>query len=460
MTGQIAILIALALFFAQAVNLALLVNERRDLRFEQAIRPAVVRLTDAAERVIGGRPLPGADRPLARRGDGPPNPPAPFHKRGRAQLLASNPIAPGLHRLPEAEAAVAVALRESNIAYGRIVSGTGPLPPDDPRLRRLDPERADRVRSRNGQLQLAVELPGRGWVTVKAGWPRSHWGLLSRLIAQTLILYGIILIPVLWLSRRISRPLRQLTVAARGFGRGERDAPLLPSGPDDVRALTEAFNGLRLRVGGMLDEKDRMLGAIGHDLRTPLAALRVRIESVEDDADRARMAETIDEMSRTLDDILSLARIGRPSEPATETDLGALTDAVVEDFRDLGAAVTMADPPRIVRSVRPALMRRAIRNLIENAVKYAGAAEVSVVEAAGAVRIVVADRGPGIPEDKLGAVFESFTRLDESRNRDSGGVGLGLALARGIVREAGGEIAIGNRDGGGLIAEIVLPANG
>ena len=451
LTGQIAVLIALALFLAQAVNLALLISERRELRFEQAIRPAVVRLTDAAERVVGGRPVPGADRPGLRRPDLPPVP-----RRGRAQLLPDNPIPAGRHRLPEAEEAVAIALRESNIAYGRIVSGIGPLPPDDLRLRRLDPVRADRVRERTGQLQLAVELPGRGWVTVRAGWPRSHWGLLSRLIAQTLILYGVILIPVLWLSRRIARPLRQLTLAARGFGRGEADAPLTPSGPDDVRALTEAFNGLRLRVGGMLDEKDRMLGAIGHDLRTPLAALRVRIESVEDDTDRSRMAETIDEMSRTLDDILSLARIGRPSEPATEVDLGALVDAVVADFHDLGAAVEMADPPRIVRSVRPALMRRAIRNLIENAVKYAGAAEVSVVDSAGAVRIVVADRGPGIPEDKLGQVFESFTRLDESRNRESGGVGLGLALARGIVREAGGEIVIGNRDGGGLIAEIVL----
>lgn len=440
LTGQIATLIALALFFAQAVNLMLLIGERRDLRFEQAIRPAVVRLTDAAERVTSGRQLPN--------GDGP--------RRGRAELLPGNPIRPGMEPAPEAEVAVAAALRESNIVHGAIMAAVGPLPPDDPRLRRLDPRRADRLRERTGQLQIAVELPGQGWLTVRAGWPRSHWGLLWRLVAQTLILYGIILIPVLWLSRRIARPLRQLTVAARGFGRGESDAPLRPSGPDDVRALTEAFNGLRLRVGGMLDEKDRMLGAIGHDLRTPLAALRVRIESVEDDTDRNRMADTIDEMSRTLDDILSLARIGRPSEPATEVDLGALADAVVEDFRALGAAVEMADPPRVVRSVRPALMRRAIRNLIENAVKYGHAAEVSVVERAGAVRIVVADRGPGIPEDKLAAVFESFTRLDESRNRESGGVGLGLALARGIVREAGGEIVIGNRDGGGLIAEIVL----
>lgn len=441
LTGQIAILIALALFVAQAVNMALLVNERRELRFEQAIRPSVVRLVDAAERLEAGRPLPGNDRP----------------RRGRAQMFATNPIPPGLEPVPEVEAAVAVALRDAGIAHGRIVSGVGRLPDDDPRVRRAPPHEIERMRERTGLLNVAVELPDRGWLSVRAGWPRGFWGLLWRLLAQTLILYGIILVPVLWLSRRIARPMGELTVAARRFGRGEADAPLEPSGPDDVRALTNAFNGLRLRVGGMLDEKDRMLGAIGHDLRTPLAALRVRIESVEDDTDRARMADTIDEMSRTLDDILSLARIGRPSEPATEVDIAALVDAVVEDFRDLGAPVEMADTPRVVRSVRPALMRRAVRNLIENAIKYGGGAEVSVMRDARYVRIAVADRGPGIPEDKLAQVFESFTRLDESRNRESGGVGLGLALARGIVREAGGEIVIGNRPGGGLLAEILLP---
>lgn len=442
LTGQIAALIALALFLAQAVNLALLINERRELRFEQTIRPSVVRLVDAAERVVNGRPPAGPER--GRRG-------------ARAQLYTANPIPAGLERVPEVETAVAAALHDSGIRYGAIVSAIRPLSADDPRLRRLDRRETARMRQRTGQLQVAVDLPGKGWLSVRGGWMRDSWGLVWRLIAQTLLLYGVILVPVLWLSRRIARPLHELTVATRSFGRGENGPPLNASGPEDVRDLTAAFNGLRLRVGGMLDEKDRMLGAIGHDLRTPLAALRVRIESVEDDTDRARMADTIDEMSRTLDDILSLARVGRPSEPATEVDLAALVDAVVEDFRDLGAPVEMADTPRVVRNLRPALMRRAVRNLIENAVKYGGAAEVSIASDPLAVRIVVADRGPGIPEDKLAQVFESFTRLDESRNRESGGVGLGLALARGIVQEAGGEIEMHNRPGAGLIAQIVLP---
>jgi signal transduction histidine kinase len=207
----------------------------------------------------------------------------------------------------------------------------------------------------------------------------------------------------------------------------------------------------------MLDEKDRMLGAIGHDLRTPLAALRVRIESVEDEQDRAKMADTIAEMNRTLDDILSLARLGRPSEALTEVDLAALVDAVVEDFRDLDADVTFTEAPRLTMFLRPSLMRRAVRNLIENAIKYGGATEVALESMPGTVSIVVSDHGPGIPEDRLDSVFEAFTRIETSRNKDTGGIGLGLALACAIVREAGGDIKLTNRPTGGLEARIILP---
>ena len=242
--------------------------------------------------------------------------------------------------------------------------------------------------------------------------------------------------------------------AARAHG---GHAPLLDeAGPNDLRQLIAAFNALRLRVTAMLDEKDRMLGAIGHDLRTPLAALRVRIESVDDDTDRARMADTVADMSRTLDDILSLARVGRPSEPMTDVDLAALVDAVVEDFRDLGDDVTFAETERLPMRLRPALMRRAVRNLIENAVKYGSCAVVRIEAQARQVAIVVADQGPGIPPDRLAAVFAPFTRLEGSRNRDTGGIGLGLALAQGIVRDAGGEIRLSNRPGGGLDATILL----
>jgi signal transduction histidine kinase len=169
------------------------------------------------------------------------------------------------------------------------------------------------------------------------------------------------------------------------------------------------------------------------------------------------MADIIAEMNRTLDDILSLARLGRPSEPPVDVDLTALVDAVVEDFRDLDHDVAFEEGKRLTMKLRPGLMRRAVRNLIENAVKYGDAAIVRIAPEASRVRIIVTDRGPGIPPDRLADVFDPFTRLESSRNRDTGGIGLGLALARAIVTDAGGRILLENRPEGGLDAIIELP---
>ena len=445
LTGQLLLLVATALFVAQAINFTMLLGERRAQRLEQAVGPAVTRLTDAVEREATGRPI---------RAD-----------RGRVRRLPADPIPAGLPRRPEVAAGVARALAEAGFHSGRIDTGIRPIDPGEPWLRNLPPQVAARLRRSGTEIQIAVEQPGRGWLVQSAPWTRFDGGLIWRLAGQTLILYIVVLLPMLWIARGIARPLRDLADAARAFAPGGRAEPLGEAGPPDVRALIAAFNALRLRVTAMLEEKDRMLGAIGHDLRTPLAALRVRIESVEDETDRGRMADTIAEMSRTLDDILSLARVGHPSEPMTDVDLAALVDAVVEDFRDLGEEVTFAPPDplanRLTMRLRPSLMRRAVRNLIENAVKYGEAATVTLVPGTDAVSIVVADAGPGIPEDRIAAVFDPFTRLEGSRNRDTGGIGLGLALAQAIVRDAGGDVRLANRAGGGqgsgLDATIVLP---
>jgi signal transduction histidine kinase len=428
LAGQMALLIAIALFAAQAVNFGLALRDRAAFRLAQATRPAVTRVADALEReATAGRSL-AADR-------------------GRVRRVPANPIPPMLERRPEVAEELRRQLVEAGIPAARIDTGI--------RINSDGGKRGDMRPS--ATLLIAIEQPGRGWLTVNSGWPRPDRRLLVNLLVQTLILYAMILLPVLWIGRRISRPLRSLAQSARSFRPGDQSEPLEERGPSDVRAVVAAYNAMRLRVSGMLDEKDRMLGAIGHDLRTPLAALRVRIESVEDDEDRARMADTIDEMNRTLDDILSLARLGRPSEPPTDVDLSALIDAVVEDFRDLDHDVTFEESPRLKMRLRPSLMRRAVRNLIENAVKYGGGAEVRLVPDEQTVAIEVADRGPGIPADKLAAVFDPFTRLESSRNRDTGGIGLGLALARAIVADAGGEITLANREGGGLLATITLP---
>ena len=438
LAAQMALLIALALFVAQAVNFALILRDRSQFRVAQATRPVAIRIADALEREARGERAIQSDQ-------------------GRIRRLPGDPIATGkgFERQPEIAAELARQLAEVGVVVGRTDAALRPIVAADlPNLRRQLRGRDDRPRE---VLVIAAEQPGRGWLSVIVPWPRGGPRLLWALLGQTLILYGVTLLPVLWIGRRISRPLRDLTAAAGAFGPHDASPAIAETGPDDLRRLIGAFNALRERVTAMLHEKDRMLGAIGHDLRTPLAALRVRIESVEDDHDRARMADTIAEMNRTLDDILSLARVGHPSEPPIEVDLAALVDAVVEDFRDLGAPVEFADTARLPMRLRPGLMRRAIRNLIENAVKYGGGAEVRVDAAPRQVAIIVADRGPGIPVEHIEKVFDAFTRLEASRNRDTGGVGLGLALARSITREAGGDVTLVNRPGGGLDATITLP---
>ena len=438
LAGQMALLIALALFVAQAVNFGLILRDRAQFRVAQAARPVAVRIADALERETRGERAIMADR-------------------GRIRRMPADPIGAnsGWERQPEVAAELARQLAEVGVAVGRTDAAVRPMAAGD----LSDMRRQLRGRNERPEtvLVVAAEQPGRGWLSVVVPWPRGGARLLWGLLGQTLILYGATLLPVLWIGRRMSRPLRDLTAAAGAFDPRVAPPAIGETGPDDLRRLIAAFNALRERVTAMLVEKDRMLGAIGHDLRTPLAALRVRVESVEDDQDRARMTDTIVEMNRTLDDILSLARVGHPSEPPIDVDLAALVDAVVDDFRDLDQPVDLADTPRLTMRLRPGLMRRAVRNLIENAVKYGERADVRIDVVADHVAIVVADRGPGIPADQVEKVFDAFTRLEVSRNRDTGGVGLGLALARSIARDAGGDVTLVSRPGGGLDATITLP---
>jgi len=450
--GQMAVLIALALFVAQAINFAVTLHDRQAFRLEQVVGPVSARIIDNTQNQRARDRDPILEARLARMRPG-----ETVWDRPRPRPVAKNPMPGGLPRRADVEAGLRNALSETGIPIGKIIAAVRPVSPDDPRLARLSSYRAQRLRQTGHELLIAIEQPGAGWWVSAQSWEDSDTGILYRLIGQTLVLYAIVLVPVLWATRRIAQPLRSLASAAQRYHPGDPDGPIEETGPHDVRTLIGAFNDLRTRVTAMLQEKDRMLGAIGHDLRTPLAALRVRIESVEDDDDRNKMADTIDEMNRTLDDILSLARLGRPSEMVTEVDLAAMVDAVVEDFRDLGKNVMFEDAARLPMHLRPALMRRAIRNLIENAIKYGGCAEVLLRTTPHTAEIVVNDKGPGIPANRIGEVFEAFTRLEGSRNKETGGIGLGLALARAIVREARGDIRLENRPEGGLAATITLP---
>ena len=440
LVGQIIILVALALFVAQAINFALLLRERQRIELTSQTAPGVYRIVDALD-----------NRP-DRRGDD-------TDRRGRVRFLAAAPVLQGQPR-PDVERRAKAMFDDIGLAVRSIhaVEQSQALPP-----RRWDNFRRRAAGGRPGnmrmaRLAMAVEYEPGKWALTQAriGDRPPRFG--GWLVGQTLILYGIVLLPLLWVGRRLARPLKQLTGSAEQFARTGSADPVEERGPGDVRQLTMAFNAMRSRIFAMLNEKDRMLGAIGHDLRTPLASLRVRAESVEDEGERARMSETIEEMNRMLEDILSLARAGRSSEARQKVDLSALADAVVEDFLELGSPVDLADSGRAVANVRPQQIRRALRNLIENAIVYGERAHVSVEQGDGVIRLIVADDGPGISEDRMEEMMEPFTRLEGSRNRETGGAGLGLALVRAIMAENGGALKLANRAHGGLEASLVLPA--
>jgi signal transduction histidine kinase len=308
----------------------------------------------------------------------------------------------------------------------------------------------------------AARLEGeKQWLVARVWQQGSLREQLWPLLVQTALIYAMLMVAVMLVMRRITRPLARLTGRVEEFARtrqtGDTAGRIEPEGPDDLRRLIDAHNAMEARIATMLDEKDVMLGAIGHDLKTPLAALRVRVESVPDEAERERMAGTIEDIARTLDDILSLARVGRPSDPPERTELSALVASVVEEYEDMGKPVELSANERTAAMLRPTWLRRALRNLVDNAVRYGGGATVSLARDGQVVRLRVDDRGPGIPDADLGRMTDPFTRGDPSRNSATGGAGLGLALARAIAEQHGGRLELANRAEGGLRAEIVMP---
>ena len=255
---------------------------------------------------------------------------------------------------------------------------------------------------------------------------------------------------------RIARPLRQLARSADALGRGETSELLPERGPDEIRQTHEAFNRMQARLTRFLTDRTRMLAAISHDLRTPITTLRLRAEFVADEALREKMLNTLAEMQSMTEATLSFAKEEASAEVTRTVDLCSLVESICEDQVELGRDVVCADCEKLIYRCRPDALRRALRNIIENAVRYAGRARISLSSTEEGVTIKVTDKGPGIPEDQREQVFSPFFRLEQSRNRHTGGIGLGLPIARAIVRHHGGDIVLENNNPG-LVASIVLP---
>ena len=308
-----------------------------------------------------------------------------------------------------------------------------------------------------GELDFSIRLGDGSWLNIRIDnsdapppWASKTLGLLVLLLVA-LIAGG------MYLSQRMARPMAQLAKAADRLGLGQASSPLAEDGPREVRHTIRAFNRMQQRTQKHLKDRTLMLAAISHDLRTPITTLRLRAEYIEDEDMRNKTLATLAEMEAILSATLGFARDDAADESARPTDIPALLQSLVDDHVDLGSSATYHGPEKLPFTCRPVALRRALNNLIDNALKYGGTAEVHLTAQNNSIEICIDDNGPGIPEAKLTEVFTPFFRLDESRGGNTGGTGLGLSVALTIAHAHGGELTLINRQGGGLRARLVLP---
>ncbi|NTV94403.1 MAG: HAMP domain-containing protein [Thiobacillus sp.] len=312
---------------------------------------------------------------------------------------------------------------------------------------------------RNGEHWHWTALPSGGgtlWVSL----PHGRVG--SQPLAAALLTLAFALVLALaaawWLARRTVAPLRELDAAAATLGRGEAPARLAETGPREVAALARRFNELAHQVHDLLEARTTLLAGLSHDLRTPLARMRLALEMQQRRPDPAwieRLDSDIGEMDRLIGELLDLAR-GLGREAAMPVDLAVLLQELAEHAREAGAEVAVSASP--VQGEYPiASLRRVLGNLLGNALRYGGGQiELHLESGAGGPRIGILDRGPGIPADQLEAVFRPFHRVESSRSTATGGSGLGLAIVRQLCQANGWRIALENRAGGGLAAQVDL----
>lgn len=344
-----------------------------------------------------------------------------------------------------------------------------PLPPHLVRFEKalsqqLEPEYPVQVSARKaehgarGMIQMAIRLHDGNWLTITDRRPphpltRQPYTLLAQLGVLLLVALLLSLLAVTW----VTRPLAMLANAARALGRDIRRPPLPETGPTEVRRAAAAFNLMQKRLLEFMSSRLRTLTAISHDLKTPVTRLRLRAEMLDDPQLREDFNRDLNEMDAMLSATLAYMRGEAEREQLQSLDINALLESMASDAQALGQDVTLTGRASAPYPARPRALRRALDNLVQNALRYGGSAEIQINERPRSLDIHVMDRGPGIPTAELEQVFEPFYRTERSRNRATGGTGLGLSIARDVALSHGGTLHLANRAGGGLEAVLTLP---
>ncbi|MGE0221687.1 MAG: ATP-binding protein [Acetobacteraceae bacterium] len=313
------------------------------------------------------------------------------------------------------------------------------------------------------RVLFAFRMPDGHWLHVAVtSEPARPWHapyFLGAFILMTAVAVGL----TLWTVRRLTAPVRTLAAAAEALGRDVNAPPLPEDGPAEVAKAAIAFNQMAARIRRFVADRTELLAAIGHDLRTPITRLKLRAEFMEDDEQRAKMLADLQELEAMVSATLAFGRDARSSEPVVPLDLAELLRTILDETTDaqpnLADRLTYEGPAHFTLRARALTLKRALTNLVTNAANYGGSAHIRLHEPSGGmVRIEIEDDGPGIPPGDLDRVFEPFHRGDQSRNRETGGVGLGLPIARNILRAHGGDVVLANRPSGGVRAAVTLPA--
>jgi signal transduction histidine kinase len=309
------------------------------------------------------------------------------------------------------------------------------------------------VRRLQGHLTLSDGSPLTIDVTPRGVMPIAEW--LPYVFAVQMAL----LVVCTWFAvRQAIRPLGDLAAAADALDPNRKGPPLSEVGPSEVAHAARAFNAMRERIAHYLEERVQILAAISHDLQTPITRMRLRADMADDSPERDKLVHDLGEIERLVQDGIAYARSAHGNgEKLSRIDLASFIDSIAYDYQDTGKAVTVAGVVQGTASTKPHALRRILSNFIDNAVKFAGAAEISVERSGkGDIVITVLDRGPGIPEEMLEAAMQPFFRLEQSRNRETGGTGLGLAIAHQLAAALDGSVRLYNRAGGGLAAEVTI----
>lgn len=305
-------------------------------------------------------------------------------------------------------------------------------------------------------FQVIIHAKTGQWLTVQPGPSRGLTYFQERLL-KWFAASVVALIPVAWFfSRGLAKPLTQFADAAERFGRDPRAPPMAVKGSSEITQAAAAFNEMQARLRRYVDDRTSMVAAIAHDLRTPLTRLRFRVESAPEEV-QAKMTADIDQMEAMIAATLAFVRDAQADPQRTRLELSSLLESIVDDMAETGADVSVQKAEKVVIDADSLALRRLITNLIENAIKYGARARCTLSVHDRLAEIDIEDDGPGVPAPELNRVFDPFYRREPSRNRQTGGIGLGLSVARSIARAHGGDVALQNRPQGGLRAKVTLP---